>query len=259
MNRFLKGKKLNIIYSLLAVVLMWVVWVVSYFAVGNELLVPSFSETVKSFFGYFADGGFWLALGNSFMRTLIAFALSFVLAAALAAVSLFVKAVRAFLKPVMVFIRILPTMAAILIILKVSMGNRTLSSVAVTFLVLFPMIYSQFLAAFGEIDGGLHEMAKVYGIKKTERFFKIDLPLAAPSLLSQTGANLSLGFKIMLSAEVLAGAGNGLGYMMQQCSLSAGIAQLFALTLFAVVAGLLLEFVFSSLSKILVRWKNVDD
>ncbi len=256
MKKFFTNRKFNFIYSIAAVFLMWLTWIICYYAVGNELLIPSFSDTMVSFGECLSDARFWTALGNSILRTLGAFAFSFLIAALCAALSLFLNPLRSFFQPLMVFIRTLPTMAAILLVLKVSFGNKTLASVIVTSLVLFPMLYSQFLAAFDEVSSDLREMAKVYGLKKRDRFFKIELPLATPPLLSQTGANLSLGIKVMLSAEVIAGAANGLGYLMQESSLAAGIAELVALTLVAVVVGLFFEVSFYLVSRFTIRWKN---
>ncbi len=233
---------------------MWLVWLIAYYAVGNKIIVPSFGETVKSFWRYLGNGTFWAAVGNSFARTLLAFVISFILAAACAALAMLCSAFKAALKPVMVVIRTLPTMAVLLIILKISFGNKTLSPVIVTVLVLLPMIYAQFIAAAEGIDDGVKEMAKVYGISKKDRLFKIYLPLVSPNILSQTGANVSLGLKVLISAEVLVNTARGLGGMMQTSNTAAEVANLAALTLAAVVLGLVTELTFSQLSRINSKW-----
>ncbi|MDE7307041.1 MAG: ABC transporter permease subunit [Clostridia bacterium] len=233
---------------------MWLVWLIAYYSVGNKLIVPSFTEAVKSFWNYLGDGAFWIAVGNSFGRALLSFVISFVLAAACAALAIFSNSFKAALKPVMVVIRTLPTMAVVLIILKVTLGNKTMSPVIVTSLVLLPMIYAQIIAAAEGIDGGIKQMARVYGISKKERLFKIYLPLVSPNILSQTGANISLGLKVLISAEVLVNTARGLGGMMQSSSAAAEVANLAALTLAAIVLGLLVELAFSQLSRINRRW-----
>lgn len=233
---------------------MWAAWLIAYRAVGNPLIVPSFKQTAVSFFRYLANGAFWTAVGNSFARTLLAFVISFVLAAACAALAMLGGAFKAALKPLMVIVRTLPTMAVILIIFKITEGNRTLSPVIVTVLVLLPMIYSQFVAAAENIDGGIKEMATVYDVKKRDRLFKIYLPLVAPNILLQTGANVSLGLKVMVSAEVLVSTAKGLGGMMQENSASAQVANLAALTVAAVVLGLVIEIIFSQLTRLTRKW-----
>lgn len=235
---------------------MWVFWLIAYYGVGNGLIVPSFGETVVSFWNYLGSGEFWAAVGNSLLRTFLAFVISFLLAAAFTGFGLLGSWCKALIKPITVIIRTLPTMAVILIIFKITYGNRILSPVIVTVLVLFPMIYSQLTAAVEGIDGGIKEMADVYGISKKERIFKIYLPLVSPAVFSQTGANISLGLKIMISSEVLVNTARGLGGMMQTTSGAGEVACLAALTLAAVILGLIIELVFSQLKRINKKWRG---
>lgn len=258
-KKFFTQRKLNIIFSALAIIVMWLSWIIAYYIAGNPLIVPSFSQTVSSIWHYLGDGQFWLAICHSFLRTLLAFLISFVCAVLCASLSALGKWSKAFLKPVIILIRTLPTMAVILLILKMTHGNRTLSPVIVTFLVLFPIIFSEIISAIEGIDGELIEMAEVYRIDKRDRLLKIYLPGAAPSILSQAGANISIGLKIMISAEVLANTANGLGGMMQYNNISAEIANLAALTLTAVFLGLLTELAFSQLKRITFGWSNKED
>lgn len=254
-KRYFAKRKLNIIFSVAAVAFMWIAWVIVYYSVGNPLIVPSFTATAQSFFSLLADGGFWLALANTFARTLLAFVISFAVAMGCTALASLSKCAKAFINPITVVLRTLPTMAVILLILKATQGNRTLSPVIVTVLVLLPMIYSQALAAVGDIDAGLIEMAEAYSLSRRDRLFRIYLPLIAPNILSQTGANLSLGLKVMISAEVLANTAKGLGGMMQQSSIAAEIAELAALTVASVILGLIVDLAFSSFERLTFKWK----
>ena len=201
MKKFFSARKLNIILSVSAIVLMWLVWIISYYSVKNDYIIPSFSATVKSFFLCFAESGFWIAFCMTALRTFAAFAVSFAAAALFAALSVSFKGASAFLKPIMVFLRTVPTLAVILVLLVWT--NPEAAPVAVTFLVLFPMIYSQLTAAADGVDKKLLQMVKVYGIKRSDVIRKIYLPQISVSVFSQTGANISLGLKIMISAEVL--------------------------------------------------------
>lgn len=253
-KNFFKERKFNIIGSVTAVILMWLVWITAYYCVGNKLIVPSFTETLARFFKNFTSAEFWAGLGGSLLRTLAAFLVSLIGAAVCAAFAALSKVFKAILKPVMTLIRVLPTLAVSLIILKLTLGNRSVSPAIVTVLVLFPAIYAQLTAATEGIDRGLTEMAQVYNISRRDRLFKIYLPLVLPNTLSQTGANISLGLKVTVSAEVLVNTAKGLGGMMQESSLSAEIANLAALTLAAVVAGLLLDIAFSQLKRLTYKW-----
>lgn len=256
MKELLKSRKFNIIYSVIAILLMWLVWIIAYHAVGNRLIVPSFGDSMSEFFGLFKNNGFWTGLFHTIKRTVIAFLISFALALACAAIAVTGRGARAFLKPIIGFIRILPTLATILLILRWTEGDKNIAPVIVTVLVLFPMIYAQFIAAVDGIDGGIRQMIKVYGIPKTTAVFKIYLPLISPNILAQSGANISLGLKIMVSAEVIANTLKGLGGMMQYAYSGAQIAQLSALTLFTVIFGLIIDIAVSQLARITYKWSR---
>ena len=233
---------------------MWLVWIIAYYAVKNDYLIPSFTDTMSSLFACLASGSFWLAFANTFGRTLLAFVISFLLAAAVAIPSVLSKAFCAFIKPVMSFLRTLPTLAVVLILLIWT--NPKVAPVIVTVLILFPMIYSQITASTSGIDEGLFEMARVYNLSKRDRIFKIYLPLASPAVLSQTGANLSLGLKVMISSEVLANTYRSLGGMMQTAKLYLEMPRLAALTIVAVVTGLIMDAALSQLERITFKWNK---
>lgn len=257
MKKFLSNRKLNIIYSLLAVLFMWAVWIIACRIAGNRLLVPSWQETFKEIWLCFKSGIFWTALWGTFSRSIAAFFISLALAAVCAALAC-IPPVRAALRPLIAFVRILPTLAIILLILRWTENDKNVAPVIVTVLVLFPMIYAQIMAAADGVDDGLKNLVKVYRIKKPVALFKIYLPAVAPNLLAQTGANVSLGFKIMVSGEVLAFTLKGVGGLMQEANISASVARLAALTLIVVATGIDTDIIFSQFARLTYKWSKKD-
>lgn len=252
--KFVKERKLNIICSLAALVLMWLVWIIAYYCVRNDYVIPSFRETVVALLRCFGEAEFWRAFFNTFARTLLAFLISFAAAGVLAAISAASKIFACVLKPVMIVLRTLPTLAIILILLIWT--TPRIAPVIVTVLVIFPMIYAQMEAAVGGIDGGVKEMLEIYGVRRRERVLKVYLPLISPNILSQTGANVSLGLKIMISAEVLANTAGSLGGLMQTARNFLEMPRLAALTLAAVILGIIVDVAFSQLSRITYKWNR---
>lgn len=236
---------------------MWLAWIIAYCAVKNDYVIPSFQATFKSLFKCFADGEFWAAFGFTLLRTAEAFVISFLLAAALAALSAFSKSVAAFIKPVIVFLRTIPTMAVILLLLIWTSPKA--APVTVTFLVLFPMIYSRLTAAADGVDAGLLQMAKVYGVDRKDVLFKIYLPQISVGVFAQTGADVSLGIKIMISAEVMSSTYRSLGGLMQSARGYMEMPRLAALTLIAVLAGFIIDIALSQLNRINRKWLNGEE
>ena len=255
MKKFFTERKLNILISILAVIAMWIVWIIVYYSVKNDYVIPSFQNTFTSIWrDCIAKGAFWTAFGNTFLRTLLAFIISFIIAAALACLCALSKKMAAFIMPFMVFLRTLPTLAVVLILLIWT--NPRIAPVIVTVLVLFPMIHARLYTAIDGIDGGIRQMIKVYNIPKNQAIFKIYLPMITPEVLPQTGADISLGLKIMVSAEVLASTFKSLGGMMQDARIYLDMPRLAALTLLTVLVGLAIDIVFSQLSRLTYKWSR---
>lgn len=246
MKKILCDKKFNILYSLLAVLLMWAVWLIAGAAVKNEYLVPPFAASVSEFFALFAKAFFWRAIGATLARTVIAFLICFILALGCACLAAAFKPFAAFMRTVAALFRTLPTMAVLLLIL-VWLTPRT-APVAVAMLVLFPMIYSQLYGGIEGVSAELLQMASVYKFAAWQKLKCIYLPHIAPAALEQTGANLSFGIKLIVSAEVMASTYTALGGMMSEAQMYLNLPRLAALTLVSVALGIIAEIVFRLLS-----------
>lgn len=233
---------------------MWAVWLIVAAAVQNEYLVAPVGESVKQFFKLFAEPFFWRALGHTLARTVIAYLISFIAALGCACLAVAFKPFAAFMRPVAAFFRTLPTMAVLLLIL-VWLTPRT-APVAVALLVLFPMTYSQLSEGIAGVDGELLQMAKVYGLPIRRRLAYIYIPHLAPIAITQTGANLSFGLKLIISAEVMASTRTALGGMISEAQAYINLPRIAALTLVAVAFGILIEFVFRIAANYSFGWKR---
>ena len=253
-KEYFSKRKFNTILSFSAIALMWIIWIIAYYSVKNDYVIPSVSATAKSFGKCLINTNFWIAFLYTLLRTAYAFIISFALSVALVALGAVCKPFNSFIKPFITVLRTLPTLAIILILLFWT--TPKIAPVVVAVLVLFPMIYSQLTAAVNGIDDGIIEMAEVYKISKRERLTKIYLPLISPNILSQTGANISLGIKVMISAEVLAGTYRSLGGIMQNARFYVDMPRLAALTIIAVIIGLLIDLCFSFIEKFTFKWSK---
>ncbi len=242
------------IFSLLALVALWLGWTIAYYAIQNEYLLPSFSDTMRSAGKLLVDGAFWRAFCNTFLRTLWAFALSLVMGAGLALLSDTRREVRAFLAPIVSVLRTVPTMAVILVLLLWT--SPSVAPVVVSFLVLMPAVYAAALAGLDDVEAHYGTLARAYGVSLGRRLWKMKIPIAAPALLKQSGAILSMGLKITISAEVLSNTYRSLGGLMQEAKMFVEMPRLLALTALAVVLGFLLEGICALIVKLVVRWRQ---
>lgn len=238
---------------------MWLAWLIAYFCVDNEYVLPSigatFSETGRLLFtGGETARAFWTAFAHTFLRTFGAFAFSFAAGTLLAVSALLQNWARAFLAPIVSVLRTVPTMAIILILMLST--PWTLVPVIVSVLVLMPAVYAAVLSVLDDIKSGYGEMARAYRVSAGRKIFRMYLPLAAPPALKQAGGIFSLGLKITVSGEVLCAAYPGLGWLMQDAKLVPDmLPTLFALTFITVLLGFLLEGFCALAYKLCVRWR----
>lgn len=254
MKNFFKAHGIDLLLSFGAIIFMWLVWIVSALIVKNEYVIPTFSSAMKEVFTLFGEKFFWQSFFNTLYRTLIAVVISFVTGGFLAVLGYVFKPVAKFLKTIIAFIRTLPTMAVILLILIWTTPN--IAPIIVAILVLFPMIYTQFFTALNGIDDGLINAIKVFKISKKDIFFKIYIPQVAPDVLTHLGANFSFGIKLIVSAEVMAFTFKGLGGMLQLANVYVNTARLSALTIVTVLTGIIIEIAFYLIFKNAFKWKR---
>lgn len=252
MREFIKKRKLNIICSVAAVCIAFLVWIIAYYAVANDYIVPSFPDTAKQFFCLFAEGAFWTGFSYTLLRSLTAFLISFVLAAVFAALSAVSRAFALTVRPLISFLRTLPTLAVTLMLLIWT--SAAVAPVAVAALVMFPMLYAEFTSAEEGIDVELRQMLSVYGVSAKKRLFKVYLPLISKDVFSRIGADFSLCIKITVSGEVLAVTFRSLGGLMQEAKYFAEMPRLAALTVAAVLFGLFADIALSQLARINNKW-----
>lgn len=255
MKNFIKKHGVSIGLAFLSIAFMLLCWVIASLSVKNEYLVPSLSVVFAEIKLLFTSATFYSALLQTFLRTVYSVLIAYLVAGLLAVLTIAYKPLKSFFAPIISALRVVPTMAVLLIILIFTTPN--VSPIIVSLLVLIPLVYHQFLTSFNEIDDGVIATAKVFGIKKRDRIFKIYLPLILPSTLSSVGTNLSFSIKLIISAEILAYTYNGLGGLMRDASNFFMVSRLAGLTLFAIVIGILIEVLFSLLSKICFKWNTV--
>ena len=236
----------NVWQTLAAVVFLIGVWVVAYFSVGNELLVPSFGDSVKECGALFAKAAFWRGLLHSLERTLLAFLLSFLFALLFAIVAYLYPSFANFFAPIVSALRSMPVMAVLLILLSV--GGAAKAPVMVAFMSLFPMLYTGIFAGLSSVDRHLIEVSRVQGTPLYRRVTAIYLPLSSPYVLREAGGALSFSLKLVVSAEILAYTASSLGGMMWDARIFSNVPQLFALVGVTFLLGLLLEMAFTCLA-----------
>ncbi len=230
--------------ALASVCFFVIIWTAMSLSVASEFIAPSPIVVAKEFVSIFSGEKLSATIGaivGTFERTVQGY-FSALLAALLAAVvadrfSLFEKAFY----PIVAIARAMPTMSIILLVLI--WLKPTKSPILISFLVIFPMLYSAVLGALKNRDRSIGEMAKSYGVNKAKLFFEATLPNVAEALFPQISSTLAFAVKLTVSGEALANSSLSLGREMYVAQVNLETARLLAYTLVAVLLSIAVELV----------------
>lgn len=244
-------KILNYALPLITVAVIVILWAAAARAVDSEYILPTVGETFSALKELFLSADFYRAFLGTLIRSVIAFGISYALAFLTAFLSYKSERAKRALKPLIIVIRALPTIAVVLLL--VVWTDSRVAPVIVTFLVVFPTLYTNLYAALSGIDNELNEMCKVFGVSNGKRLKKVVFPQIAPEFIAAAGAGLTLNLKLMVAAEVLSQTARSMGYLLNISKVYFEISTMLALVLVAVATGLIIELIFSFVEKRAVK------
>ena len=248
-----REKILNLILPLICALSILVVWVIASAKIDNEFILPSLNVTAERLFALLLSKDFYRSFLFTLFRSLISFILSFSLAFALALLCYRIKRASLIVEPFIRVIRALPTIAVVLLLLFWT--NSKIAPVIVTFLVVMPTSYTHLSEAFFSIDKTVVEAGKVDGADGLNLSTRVEFPLIAPAFLSGIGSGISLNFKLMVAAEVLAQTANSIGYLLNTSKVYFEIADMMAIVVVAVLFSVIIEKFFTALSRKTGSWR----
>lgn len=142
-----------------------------------------------------------------------------------------------------------------LLVLLLGAGMMPLSltvAVACTWPVLFNSLY-----AVRAVDPVAIQTARTLHISSLEIMTRVRLPAALPFMFTGIRVAASIGLIVAVSAELLFGAGNGIGgYILLASTNASSLDAVYAATLVAGVLGVLVSAAFALLDRVAFGWKK---
>jgi len=241
-NKIIKG-----LLPFLMVVLIILFWLISSLIIDSEFVLPTPLKAISSFFELFKEKSFYVALGFTLLRSLIAFAFSFVIAFLLAFFSVRYENFKIFISPLLKIVRALPTIAVVLLLLFWT--NSFIAPIIVTILVVLPILYTEIVSAFLSIDKDLIVAFNVFNISKKDMLKKVYIPQVKPQIFRSIGGGLSLNIKLMVASEVLSQTKKSLGLMLNTAKVYFETSKMIALVMVTVIIAVMIEKFFVYLSE----------
>lgn len=221
-------------------VLAWLlIWQLASMWIGQEILLVSPVTVVITLIRLAGGAQFWLSVASSMLRIIGGFLLAVVLGAALAGLSAASGRLREFLLPFVATVKSIPV-ASFVILVLIWVSSRNLS-VLISFLMVFPVIYTNVLDGISQTDRGLLEMAEVFWIPFGRRLRTIYVSQVLPYF--RTGCSLALGlcWKAGVAAEVIGIPQNSIGENLYNAKIYLDTPALFAWTLVIICISVLFE------------------
>ena len=197
-----KEKKSWSLKSVLIILFWLVIWEVADRLVNNRIILVGPVHIVQALAKQVQQSDFWLICGASFLRIAAGFLLSFVGGLLLAMLCYRFKLLRDFLEPVMTLLKTVP-MVSFVIMLLIWVGNQALT-ICLSFLIVLPLIYTNTLTGFLNVDKEMLEMAETFRLSRWKKFLYIYRPALMPFLMSGCKVSLGMSWKFGIMAEVLA-------------------------------------------------------
>lgn len=237
-----KLKNQSRLAKLFASLLALCLWQLAAALIGNRLLLVGPVQVLRRLWALALTGEFWGAVGFTFTRITLGFLLAFCLALVLAIPAARFPLVQILLQPYMAAVKTVPVASFIVIALLWLSGRRL--SIFISFLMVLPVLYANFLQGIRSADGQLLEMARVFRMSFLNRIRGIYLPALEPYCLSGCRSALGLCWKAGVAAEVIGVCGGSVGGMLYDAKVYLEISDLFAWTLVIVLLSVGFEWAF---------------
>ncbi len=186
----------------LGVAVFWLlVWQLASAAVASRIVLVGPLVVACRLAQLVCQADFWVSVGLSLGRVAVGFGLAVVAGVALAAWASRSRVVEGLLAPLVGAVKAAPV-ASFVVLLLMWVPSRRLS-VAVSFLMAFPVMYTNVLAGVRQTDPALLEMADVFGVRGWARVSTIYAAEVAPYLRAGLSLAMGLSWKSGIAAEVI--------------------------------------------------------
>lgn len=186
----------------LAVAAFWLAaWQLASMTVGSRIVLVGPAEVACRLAELVLEADFWVSVGLSLGRVATGFGLAVVAGVALAAWASRSRVVEGLLAPLVGAVKAAPV-ASFVVLLLMWVPSRRLS-VAVSFLMAFPILYANVLAGVRQTDPALLEMADVFGVSSWARVRTVYAAQVAPYLRAGLSLAMGLSWKSGIAAEVI--------------------------------------------------------
>lgn len=246
----------NKVNSKIVTCLFWLaIWEAAAWLTASKLLLPGPADALLALGGLIRTKKFYMDIGWTAARCIIAMVLSFAAGIPAAALSYKSDTARSILSLPVGFFKAVPVMAIIIYVILLAQSDWV--AVIVCFFMCFPIVYTNILEGLDAIPSEYLEVGNVYGLSRLERAKYIYAPGILPQMKTAISLTAGLSWKAVVAAEVLSIPKYSLGYEMINAKYYLETANLFAYIFVIVVMSMAFEKVIN-LGLRHIEWKGYE-
>jgi NitT/TauT family transport system permease protein len=165
-----------------------------------------------------------------------------------------VPAVGAALRPVLEFLRPIPSVALIPLVSLILGAGPATEVTLVVYASIWPVLFNT-VYGLSEVDRVPRETLRVFGFGRAEVMWRVSLPAAAPFIATGVRLAAAIGLILAVGTEILTGWGDGLGVFIAQAQQAVGgTTDVLAGTVWAGCLGLLINALLARGERRLFHW-----
>lgn len=241
------SKLKNPAFYILAILFWLVIWHIISVIVDKSLILVSPVEVIRTLFSLILKKTFWSTIWFSILRIEGGFLLALIFGSAAAVIASALPFVRIIMNPLVSAVKAVPV-ASFVIMALLWISSKNLAFL-ISFLMVFPIVYSNMLNGILNTDKKLLEMAKVFRLSFVKKILHIYLPEVMPFFVSACTVSLGLCWKSGVAAEVIGQPKGSIGDMLYRAKIYLETSELFAWTVVIIFLSMIFEKLFLFLLK----------
>lgn len=229
-------------YTLLLGIIFWICiwWIVSIIR-NNVNILPSPYDTAKVLSQLIFEVKFVKSILFTLYRVFFGFLLSTLLGIGLGIVSGLNKWIYNLLNPLIITVKSTPVISIIFIVGLWAKSDNV--PIVISFLMAFPMIWTNTVEGIKSTDKKLLEMARCYNVAKKLIIKDIYLPSIRPFVISGITYSVGISWKVTVAAEALSHPRYAIGSRLYDSKIYVESAEVFAWTSIVVILSFIFEYV----------------
>ena len=232
---------------LLCIFLCIVLWSLCAYYTHNDILIPYPSSVLKSTINILSKLESYIYIVLTIFRVLKGYLLSLIIALLLTCITYKSDNIRTFFEPIIILIKTIPNISYIILAI-IWLGSEESVS-AVTFMIVFPILFTSFQNKLDNQKRKLNDVIDIYPTSFIETVKVIILPELSLEIIQTSITALSMGIKVAVMAEILAAVRVGVGKKLNYAKLNLNTTDMLAWTIIIIIISFLFQFLLNIILK----------